>query len=118
MKDIDVEEDDKCIPNVAVTVVVLLDDIVSHGAQHKRTSQPMKLTSSALLIKLKGRSVMTFLEKSNAASPELVWENAVTAIGCGHEMMDVRKMPMRRAPLTRYSIRKTVRILQNRKRRQ
>ena len=41
------------------------------------------------------------MKKSNAASPASVWGNAVTGVVRGHEMIEVRKMPMRIAPLTR-----------------
>ena len=58
----------------------------------------------------------TFLKKSNAASPASVWGKAVTAVERGHEMMDVRKMPISSAPLTRYIIRNTVRMLRARHR--
>ena len=35
----------------------------------------------------------------------------MTAVGRGHEMIEVMKIPMRMAPFTRYSMRNTVRIL-------
>ena len=53
----------------------------------------------------------TFLKKSNASSPAGVCGKAVTAVGRGHEMIEVIKMPMRIAPLTRYNMRNTVRTL-------
>ena len=58
-----------------------------------------------------GQKATTCLKKSNAASPSEVWGNAVTAVERGHEMIDVRKMPKMSEPLTRYSIRNTVKIL-------
>lgn len=60
---------------------------------------------------LRGRQVTTCLKKSKASSPASVWGKAVTEVGRGQEMMEVRKMPMRMAPLTRYIIRKVVRKL-------
>jgi hypothetical protein len=48
------------------------------------------------------------LKKSNAELPSSVYGKAVTAVPRGQEMAEVRKIPMRIEPLTRYSNRKTV----------
>lgn len=40
-----------------------------------------------------------------------MWGKYVTAVGRGHEMIEVTRMPMRIEPLMRYIINKMVRIL-------
>ena len=57
-----------------------------------------------------GLKVTTCLKKSNALLPASVCGNAVTLVGRGHEIIDVKKIPIRMAPFTRYSIRNTVKI--------
>lgn len=72
------------------------------------------LTSMAFPIFVSGWNVTTFLKKSNRSSPDAVCGKYVTAVGRGQEMMLTRKIPMRIAPLIRYSINITVKILQTR----
>ena len=58
-----------------------------------------------------GWNVTTFLKKSNAALPVSVCGKAVKGVPRGQEIIEVRKIPIRIAPLTRYIMRKTVRKL-------
>ena len=62
-------------------------------------------------MRLMGWNATTFSKKANAAFPSSVCGNVVKGVPRGQEMMDVRKMPIRIAPLTRYIMRKTVRNL-------
>jgi hypothetical protein len=48
------------------------------------------------------------------ASPASVCGKYVTGVGRGQEMMDVKKMPMRMAPRTRYIMRMSVKNLKAR----
>jgi hypothetical protein len=81
-----------------------------HYKPRKRHSQ-LKLTSRALAILLSGWKATTCLKKLKAASPVGVCGKYVTGVGRGHDMMDVRKIPIKIAPRTRYIIRIKVNIL-------